>query len=83
MRNRFMVTTVFTILLSGILMSCSFAKQEVVSEKAPIQLATIKDSCDRACLENYMDMYLDAMKDNNPSLDLFTRDCKFTENGIQ
>ncbi len=23
------------------------------------------------------------MKDNNPSLDLFTRDCKFTENGAQ
>lgn len=40
-------------------------------------------TCDRACLENYIDRYLDAMKDNNPSLDLFTRDCKFTENGAQ
>lgn len=40
-------------------------------------------ACDRACLENYIDRYLDAMKDNNPSLDLFTRDCKFTENGAQ
>ncbi len=38
---------------------------------------------DRAALEGYIDKYLDAMKDNNPSLDLFTRDCKFTENGIQ
>ena len=38
---------------------------------------------DRAALENYIDRYLDAMKDNNPSLDLFTRDCKFTENGSQ
>ena len=38
---------------------------------------------DRAALENYIDRYLDAMKDNNPSLDLFTRDCKFTENGAQ
>ena len=38
---------------------------------------------DRAVLEGYMDKYLDAMKDNNPSLDLFTKDCKFTENGIQ
>lgn len=38
---------------------------------------------DRAALEGYMDKYLDAMNDNNPSLDLFTRDCKFTENGIQ
>ena len=40
-------------------------------------------ACDRACLENYIDRYLDAVKDNNPSLDLFTRDCKFTENGAQ
>ena len=39
--------------------------------------------CDRECLENYIDRYLDAVKDNNPSLDLFTRDCKFTENGSQ
>lgn len=40
-------------------------------------------TCDRACLENYMDRYLDAVKDNDPSPDLFTRDCKFTENGSQ
>ncbi|NLD35428.1 MAG: hypothetical protein GX654_01005 [Desulfatiglans sp.] len=40
-------------------------------------------TCDRACLEGYIDKYLDAMKDNNPSLDLFARDCKFTENGVQ
>jgi hypothetical protein len=40
-------------------------------------------SCDRACLENYLDRYLDAMMANDPSLELFTRDCKFTENGVQ
>ncbi|MBN2242181.1 MAG: hypothetical protein JW793_05785 [Acidobacteria bacterium] len=39
--------------------------------------------CDRACLENYLDRYLDAMQANDPSLDLFTRDCKFTENGVR
>lgn len=38
---------------------------------------------DRTALEGYIDQYLNAMKDNDPSLDLFTRDCKFTENGIQ
>ncbi len=42
-----------------------------------------KSSCDRACLEKYMDRYIDAMLDNDPSLDLFTRDCKFTENGVR
>ena len=41
------------------------------------------NSCDRACLENYIDMYMDAMLENNPSLELFSRDCKFTENGVR
>ncbi len=39
--------------------------------------------CDRACLENYVDRYLDAMLANDPNLSLFTRDCKFTENGVR
>jgi len=42
-----------------------------------------KPACDRACLENFVDRYLDAMMANDPSLELFTRDCKFTENGVQ
>ena len=42
-----------------------------------------KPACDRTCLENYIDRYLDAVmaKDVNPSL--FAREIKFTENGIQ
>ena len=40
-------------------------------------------SCDRACLEGYIDRYMDAMLENNPRLDLFSRDCKFTENGVR
>jgi hypothetical protein len=39
--------------------------------------------CDRACLENYIDRYMEAMLNNDPSLDLFARDCKFTENGVR
>jgi hypothetical protein len=42
-----------------------------------------KVPCDRACLENYVDRYMDAMLANDPSLDLFARDCKFTENGAK
>ncbi len=42
-----------------------------------------KPVCDRECLENYLDQYMDAMMNNDPSLELFTRDCKFTENGVQ
>lgn len=40
-------------------------------------------SCDRACLENYVDKYMDAMLENDPHLELFSRDCKFTENGVR
>jgi hypothetical protein len=40
-------------------------------------------SCDRACLENYVDRYMDAMLGNDPNLELFSRDCKFTENGVR
>lgn len=40
-------------------------------------------TCDRACLEKYMDRYLDAMLANEVSPTLFARDCKFTENGVR
>ncbi len=43
----------------------------------------IRRGCDRACLENYVDRYMDAMLKKDPSLTLFSRDCKFTENGVQ
>jgi hypothetical protein len=42
-----------------------------------------KVSCDRACLEKYIDRYLDAMLAHDPSLTLFSRECKFTENGVR
>jgi hypothetical protein len=42
-----------------------------------------KPACDRACLQGYMDRYLKAMLDRNVSDDLFSRNVRFTENGIQ
>jgi len=39
--------------------------------------------CDRACLEGYVDRYLDAMLANEVSAKLFARDVKFTENGVR
>ena len=41
------------------------------------------NTCDRACLESYVDRYMDAMLKHDPSLELFSRDCKFTENGVR
>lgn len=37
--------------------------------------------CDRACLESWVDRYLDAVIDNDPSALPMTRDIRFTENG--
>jgi hypothetical protein len=42
-----------------------------------------KPACDRACLQSYVDRYLDAMLAHDPSLTLFARDCRFTENGVR
>ena len=42
-----------------------------------------KPACDRTCLEGYVDKYLDAMQAHKVSDDLFARNVKFTENGIQ
>lgn len=40
-------------------------------------------SCDRACLESWVDRYLVAMRDGNVDPELFARDVKFTENGVR
>jgi hypothetical protein len=45
--------------------------------------AQTPESCDRACLENWVDTYLVAMRDADVDLRLFARDLKFTENGIR
>ena len=43
----------------------------------------VKTTCDRACLENYLNRYLDAMMADDPNLELFAGNCKFTENGVR
>jgi len=45
--------------------------------------AAAKVACDRACLENYVDRYMDAMLAHDPSPALFAKNCKFTENGVR
>ena len=58
-----------------------FMSLTVVSAMA--QPPAVKPACDRACLEGYIDKYLDAMQAKNVSPTLFARNCKFTENGVQ
>ena len=44
-------------------------------------LAAAAQDCDRACLENWVDRYLDAVVDDDPGELPTTRDVRFTENG--
>lgn len=46
-------------------------------------LASTPGSCNRECLEGYVNRYLDAMQAHEVSDDLFARDVKFTENGVR
>jgi hypothetical protein len=43
--------------------------------------AQSKGACDRACLEGFVDQYLDAMIAHNPQLVPLAKNVKFTENG--
>ena len=56
----------------------------VLSVPVQAQEPPAKDpNCDRACLEGYMNRYLEAMMNQDVSDDLFARNTRFTENGIE
>lgn len=42
-----------------------------------------EQSCQRDCLEDFVDRYLAAMSDDDVDAELFARDARFTENGIE
>jgi hypothetical protein len=44
---------------------------------------TVAAECDRACLEGYVNRYLDAMLEHEATPELFAPGCRFTENGVQ
>ena len=48
-----------------------------------LALAASQNSCNRDCLEGYVNRYLDAMQAHKASDELFARDTKFTENGVR
>ena len=53
-----------------------------MTSAAAAQPPRVTPPCDRACLEGYVDRYLDAMLANEVSPTLFARDAKFIENGF-
>lgn len=63
----------------GALWILSSAAQAQVPQHVPEK----DPDCDRACLEGYIDRYLVAMLEQDVSDDLFARNVRFTENGIE
>ena len=72
MRNLLLIVVALYVALYGL------------SVPAQAQQPPAKDpNCGRACLEGYMNRYLEAMMNNDVSDDLFARNTRFTENGIE
>jgi hypothetical protein len=60
------------------------ACRNTVPPKEAAQTSAAKPTCgDRACMEKYVDQYMDAMLAHEVSPALFAKDCKFTENGVR
>jgi hypothetical protein len=75
MRMRFIIiAAIFAVLLPA-----AFAQNTA----KPATKQAAKPSCDRTCLEGFVDKYLDAMQAHDPSPSLFAKNIKFTENGIR
>jgi hypothetical protein len=74
MRIRYLAVAVIAVLL---FVAAGCQKTETKSDQPP------QKPCDRACLEAYVDKYMDAMLAHDPSPQLFAKDIKFTENGVR
>jgi hypothetical protein len=59
------------------------ACRDTASEKTVPENTASRSTCNRACLEGYIDKYLDAMLAHDPDQALFTDDFVFTENGVR
>ena len=62
---------------------CGVAIFTVLTAAASAQPRAAQPACDRACLEGYMNRYLEAMLNRTVRDDLFARTVRFTENGIE
>jgi hypothetical protein len=63
------------VLFTSVLVATSFT--------ANLHAQNSSGACDRACLEGFVDKYLDALIAHNPKLVPIARNAKFTENGVR
>jgi hypothetical protein len=78
MRLKFVAVAIILTLLPAAAMAAG-AKAAAGAKVA----VAAKVTCDRACLEKYIDQYLDAMLAHKVNPELFAKNVKFTENGVR
>lgn len=84
MRTRLFIAVIISLLMLLFAGCEKPAQTSTAPQKESAQAAPAKPACaDRACLEGYIDKYLDAMLAHKVDPALFTKDCRFTENGVQ
>jgi hypothetical protein len=59
------------------------AAAPALAQDPPGGVPLSEQSCQRACLEQFVDRYLQAMADGTVDPALFARDVRFTENGVE
>ncbi len=83
MWTKFFCLAVIAFLLFSVAACQKPASQSTSPETAVSQKAAPQSACDRACLEGYVDKYMDAMLKHDVRKDLFAEKVRFTENGVQ
>ena len=61
----------FVVAAITLLLFVAVACQSTAPEKSSPENAALQSTCDRACLEGYVDKYMDAMLAHDPSKTLF------------
>lgn len=67
----------------ALLMACAACGTSPEPAEPAAAKSAAQPDCDRACLEQYIDKYMDAMLAHEVSPTLFAKNCRFTENGVQ
>lgn len=78
MRGKIAVRIAFAITIFG---ASIFISTQLHASDNPAQGSSAPDSCDRACLNGFVDQYLDAVVAHDPSVLPLSKFVKFTENG--
>ncbi len=78
-----MKTKFCTTLIASAALGLAGISLPVAAQIAGVPLEMEPRACDRACLETYVERYLQAMSDGEVADDLFARNVRFTENGVE